>query len=64
MLDFATEFTPQLDSPSAPGANSRPDPTGPTFVEALKEQLGLKVEPQTGPVDVLVVDYVEEPSVN
>ena len=33
-------------------------------MEAFKEQLGLKLEPQTGPVDVLVVDYVEEPSVN
>ena len=63
-FDFAIEFTPQLDGPSAPGANYRPAPAGPTFVEAFKEQLGLKVEPQTGPVDVLVVDYVEEPSVN
>jgi uncharacterized protein (TIGR03435 family) len=63
-FDFAIEFSPQPDAPSALGANSRPDPTGPTFVEALKEQLGLKLEPQTGPVDVLVVDYVEEPSVN
>jgi len=64
MFDIAIEFTPQIDGPSAPGANFQPDPTGPTFVEALKEQLGLKVEAQTGPVDVLVVDYVEEPSAN
>ena len=38
--------------------------TGPTFLEALKEQLGLKLVPQTGPVDVLVLDHVEEPSPN
>jgi uncharacterized protein (TIGR03435 family) len=56
-FDFAIEFTPQ--GAAAP-PNFRPDPTGPTFVEALKEQLGLKLEDQTGPVDVLVIDYVEQ----
>jgi len=37
---------------------------GPTFIEALKEQLGLKLEPQTGPVEVFVLDHIEEPSAN
>jgi uncharacterized protein (TIGR03435 family) len=63
-FDFAIEFSPQPDVPSAPGANFRPDPTGPTFMEALKEQLGLKLEPLTGPFDALVIDNVEEPSAN
>jgi uncharacterized protein (TIGR03435 family) len=63
-FDFAIEFSPQPDEPSAPGANFRSDPTGPTFAEALKEQLGLKLEPQTGPFDVLVIDNVEEPPSN
>jgi uncharacterized protein (TIGR03435 family) len=62
--DFALEFTPQPDDPSAPGASFRSDSTGPTFVEALKDQLGLKLEPQTGPFDVLVIDSVEEPPAN
>ncbi len=43
---------------------SHADMTGPTFLEALKEQLGLKLVPQTAPVDVLVLDHVEEPSPN
>jgi uncharacterized protein (TIGR03435 family) len=42
----------------------QPDPTGPTFLEALKDQLGLKLESQTGPVDVLVIDHLEQPSEN
>jgi uncharacterized protein (TIGR03435 family) len=33
-------------------------------MEALKEQLGLKLDPLTGPFDVLVIDSVEEPSAN
>jgi uncharacterized protein (TIGR03435 family) len=64
MFDFAFEFVPRFNAPSPPPGNFQPDPTGPTFTEALKEQLGLKLESQTGPVDVLVIDYVEEPSAN
>jgi uncharacterized protein (TIGR03435 family) len=63
-FDFVIEFTPQISGPLPPGANFKPDETGPTFLEALKEQLGLKLESQTGPVDVLVIDHVEELSPN
>jgi len=40
------------------------DSFGAAFCEALKEQLGLKLEPQKGPVLVLVIDHVEQPSPN
>jgi uncharacterized protein (TIGR03435 family) len=62
-FDFVIEYTPQFNESPPPGS-FQPDPTGPTFVEALKDQLGLTLVPQTGPVDVLVIDHIEEPSPN
>jgi len=61
MFDVAIEFTPKVEGRSASGSNSAADSTGPTFLQALKEQLGLKLEPQMGAMDVLVVDYLEQP---
>jgi uncharacterized protein (TIGR03435 family) len=36
----------------------------PTLVTAIREQLGLKLEAQRGPVEVLVIDSIERPSPN
>jgi uncharacterized protein (TIGR03435 family) len=63
-FDYHLEWTPQFEGPVPPGASFQPDPTGPMFLEALKEQFGLKLEPQTGPVDIIVVDHLEHPSEN
>jgi uncharacterized protein (TIGR03435 family) len=63
-FDFFVEYSPQPNGPLPPNADFQPDPTGPTFMEALKDQLGLKLESQTGPIEVLVIDHVEEPSPN
>lgn len=60
-FDFSIEYTPQFNGPAPDGLF---DPAGPTYVEALKEQLGLKLEPKTAPVDVLVIDHIEQPSAN
>lgn len=37
---------------------------GPTFLEAIKDQLGLKLKPDTALVRRLVIDHVEEPTAN
>ena len=35
------------------------DPNGPSLSEALRDQLGLKLEPKKMPVPVLVIDHIE-----
>ena len=40
------------------------DPDAPPLFTALEEQLGLKLVPQTGQVDVLVIEHVEPPKPN
>ena len=55
---------PAGGGPSGVGASSSSDASGPSLFTALQEQLGLKLQSEKGPVDVLVIDRVEEPSEN
>ncbi len=45
------------------GADEAAD-AGPSIFTAIEEQLGLKLVPARGPVDVLVIDHIERPSPN
>lgn len=63
-FDFSLEWTPEIQASANPGIEAQPDTTGPTFEQALKEQLGLKLESQKGSVPVFVLDHVERPTEN
>jgi uncharacterized protein (TIGR03435 family) len=40
------------------------DAVGPSLFTAVQEQLGLKLESEKGPVDVIVIDHLDLPSEN
>ena len=45
---------------AALGFNPAVDPDGPSIFEAVQDQLGLKIEKRKGPVQMLVVDHIEQ----
>jgi uncharacterized protein (TIGR03435 family) len=63
-VDFNLEWKREYDGPAPPGVKSPPDMPGPTFQAALREQLGLRLQAQKAPIDVIVIDHVEHPSGN
>lgn len=60
-FDLDLEWTPDQRRPEVP-QQSQIVPNGPSLFTALQEQLGLKLEPTRGPVDVLVIDSVSRPT--
>lgn len=62
-FDFILYWAQEPPTPLPPESEANP-PAGPTFVGALKDQLGLKLESTTGSVEKIVVDHVEEPTPN
>lgn len=65
--DFSLEYTQDLlpGIPEGTKINGEElDRSGPTIFEAVKQQLGLELTAQKGPVEVVVIDHVERPTGN
>jgi uncharacterized protein (TIGR03435 family) len=64
-LEWLQELPPQVAARAAESASfSESGPDGPTLPEALREQLGLKLERRKAPAEVCVIDRVEKPEAN
>ena len=70
---FSLHWTPDADEQAriraaAPGlqdpALERPPASGPPLMTAIEEQLGLKLQPTTERVPILVIDHAEQPAQN
>ena len=59
-FDMDLEWLPDPE----PGQTPPDAPSGASFFQAVKEQLGIKLDSQKGPVDTLVVDHIEHLSEN
>jgi len=68
LYDFELKFDPEvmLRMAAQAGVNvpmaNLPPSDSPALLTAIQEQLGLKLESQRGPVDMLVIDHVEAPA--
>ena len=56
--DFTLDWTPDHGGPPPPNSS------GIDIFTALQEQLGLKLEPQKAPIEIVVIDHAEKPSEN
>ena len=65
-IDYRLEWTPESNiPPNGPiPVEVEPDPNPVTFVDAVRYQLGLKLQSTKAPLRILVIDHIERPSEN
>ena len=61
-FEIHLEFAPEIVKPGSSSAAS--EPAGPTIFTALKQQLGLQLEPARGPGEFLIIERIEKPTDN
>jgi uncharacterized protein (TIGR03435 family) len=61
-FDFELTFTPDNIPGALPPGAPAIDREGASIFTAVQEQLGLRLDPQRGPVDVIVIDSVSRPT--
>lgn len=62
VYNLKLQWTPDSSRPAKPAEGAVFE--GPSIFTALQEQLGLRLQAQKVPVDVLVIDHAEKPSAN
>ena len=62
-FDYAVEYS-RPPGPLQPPSGNAPPQTETTFVQAVRQQLGLKLVPSRAPVRTIVIDHVERPTEN
>jgi uncharacterized protein (TIGR03435 family) len=65
--DFTLTFTAEPPPNLPPNAliNGQPiDLSGPTIFQALRQQLGLRLDPRKGPAPVMIIEHIDKPSSN
>jgi bla regulator protein BlaR1 len=69
-FDFTLKWTPDENTRTMPNESRNGQPAAalesgaPSLFTALNEQLGLKLKMQKSPIDVMVIDHVEQPTPN
>jgi uncharacterized protein (TIGR03435 family) len=62
--DFKLSFRPQLPPDASSEGLAAEVESLPSIFAAVRDQLGLELVPEKGPVETLVIDHIEEPSEN
>jgi uncharacterized protein (TIGR03435 family) len=63
-FDFTLEWARERQTPAGADSPAASDPIGPTPLEALRDQLGLRLESTKASIPILVIDRVGRPSEN
>ena len=63
-LSFAADLPPALQRPGALLNGEPIDTSGPPIFDAIRKQLGLRLDREKGPADTLVIEHAEKPAEN